>query len=122
MRNEIDTVMNSVGSESLYDQRSRLPVVRSTILEVLRMRPVAPMGVPHVVSDTGSIDGYSIPKGSQIFPNIWGMHNDPDIWKDPSVFNPDRFLSHTGVLDEEKAKLVIPFSIGKYIIPTVIIR
>lgn len=122
MRNEIDTVMNSVGSESLYDQRSRLPVVRSTILEVLRMRPVAPMGVPHVVSDTGSIDGYSIPKGSQIFSNIWGMHNDPDIWKDPSVFNPDRFLSHTGVLDEEKAKLVIPFSIGKYIIPTIIIR
>ncbi|XP_041465653.1 cytochrome P450 2U1-like isoform X1 [Lytechinus variegatus] len=112
MRNEIETIVNSGGTSSLYDQRSHLPVVMSTILEVLRMRPAAPMGVPHIVSEAGSIGGYSIPKGSQIFPNIWGMHNDLDIWEDPGVFNPNRFLDESGKLNEDKAKLVIPFSIG----------
>ena len=36
--------------------------------------------------------GYDIPKGYMVQPNIWAIHHDPKLWKDPETFNPDRFI------------------------------
>jgi cytochrome P450 len=60
-------------------------------------------------------DGYYIPKGSLIIPNIWLVHrpvtstestnvlkcgrfmlNDPQTYANPLEFNPERFLSKDG--------------------------
>ena len=43
-------------------------------------------------------------------PNLYAIHMDPTVWKDPTTFRPERFLGATGgVIDKDK---VIPFSIG----------
>lgn len=40
------------------------------------------------------VDGKFLPKGTTIILNVWGMHMDPQVWKDPERFNPDRYQDH----------------------------
>ena len=42
--------------------------------------------------------------------NIWAVHHDPSIWKDPEKFCPERFLDEQG--NFINSNYVIPFSIG----------
>jgi cytochrome P450 len=34
----------------------------------------------------------------QVFANVWYVHHDKEIWGDPWVFRPERFLSDNGDL------------------------
>ena len=41
--------------------------------------------------------------------NLWAIHHDPDSWKDPFCFRPERFLDEQGRLSVER---IMPFSAG----------
>ena len=56
--------------------------------------------------------GYNIPKQSFIIPNLYSVSLDPNYWKVPTKFNPDRFISDNGKLFKKDA--FTPFSLGKY--------
>ncbi|KAK8756861.1 hypothetical protein V5799_000435 [Amblyomma americanum] len=58
-----------------------------------------------------------IPKGTTVSPNVWAVHNDPTLWKEPSKFDPRRFLREDGSLIQPKPEYLIPFSIGKRMCP-----
>ncbi|GLJ29860.1 hypothetical protein SUGI_0590180 [Cryptomeria japonica] len=34
---------------------------------------------------------YIIPKDTQVLINVWSIQRNPQVWKDPSVFDPERF-------------------------------
>jgi 26-hydroxylase len=58
------------------------------------------------------LNGYTIPKGTQVIPLIHAVHMNPSLWKDPEVFNPDRFLN------KDKSQVIkpeyfIPFGVGR---------
>ncbi|XP_070228130.1 cytochrome P450 2U1 isoform X2 [Bos mutus] len=57
------------------------------------------------------LQGFTIPKGTIILPNLWSVHRDPAIWEKPNDFYPDRFLDDQGQLI--KKETFIPFGIGK---------
>ncbi|TKC49172.1 hypothetical protein EI555_000554, partial [Monodon monoceros] len=57
------------------------------------------------------LQGYTIPKGTIILPNLWSIHRDPAIWEKPNDFYPNRFLDDQGQLI--KKETFIPFGIGK---------
>ena len=67
---EIDRV---VGSDRLPNIRDRedLPYVNAIAKEVLRWHPVGPLGFPHLSTEEDVYEGYFIPKGSIVIPNIW---------------------------------------------------
>ena len=46
----------------------------------------------------------------QVFPNLWAVHNDPQLWKNPEKFIPERHLDING--NFVKSNYVIPFSLG----------
>ena len=71
-------------------------------------------GVPHVAADDTTIQGYTIPKDSLIFANIWAVHHDHALWNDPEVFRPERFLDESGVVLQPD--YYMPFSIGTFIL------
>ncbi|RYP52908.1 hypothetical protein DL768_002004 [Monosporascus sp. mg162] len=89
---EIDRV---VGSQRLpcFEDRGHLPYVEAVVSEALRWHPIAPMGLPHVTTRDDVFEGYLIPRGAMIIPNIWHFTHDPAVYKDPMSFNPDRFLA-----------------------------
>lgn len=47
----------------------QLPYTRAFISESMRMYPVAPVGIPHEMSDDEMIDGILYPKGATVFQN-----------------------------------------------------
>jgi cytochrome P450 len=51
--------------------------------------------VPHRATDEGILEGYRIPAGATLIPNVWWMARDPRTFQNPLEFNPDRFLGPT---------------------------
>ncbi|KAJ5994575.1 hypothetical protein N7451_010299 [Penicillium sp. IBT 35674x] len=94
-QSEIDRVIGTSQLPTLAD-RDRLPYVNAVVKEVFRWHPVVPMGIPHMSTADDMYDGYYIPKGSLLMPNIWGMMHDPTLYHDPLAFKPERFLDVDG--------------------------
>ncbi|KAI0016275.1 cytochrome P450 [Xylariomycetidae sp. FL0641] len=88
---EIDRVVGA-GRLPTFDDRADLPYVEAVHKEALRYHPISPMGLPHVSTEEDVCNGYLIPKGAVIVPNIWWYLHDPDIYPNPDVFDPSRHL------------------------------
>ncbi|EIN04046.1 cytochrome P450 [Punctularia strigosozonata HHB-11173 SS5] len=120
LHEEMDRV---VGSKRVpeYDDFDNLPYLQATIKEVHRYRPVAPLGLPHAALEDLTYDGYLIPRGSAIIVNMWGIYHNPDVYDDPEMFNPERYLkSEFGTkpdVDPSYFKHTMPFGFGRRICP-----
>ena len=64
----------------------------ATVSEVLRLRPPAPANQPRRLRRGIHIAGHDVPKGAFIFNSFYNMHRDPDVFPDPEIFDPSRFL------------------------------
>lgn len=80
---------NAAIDESMIPQ---LHYLQACVKETLRLHPPAPFLLPHRAVQTCQVMGYTIPKDTRIFVNIWAIGRDPTAWENPSTFNPDRFL------------------------------
>ncbi|XP_054809530.1 flavonoid 3'-monooxygenase CYP75B137-like [Prosopis cineraria] len=85
---------NIVGRENTVEESHihKLPCLLAVMKETLRLHPALPLLVPHCPSETTIIEGYTVPKGSRVFVNVWAIHRDPLIWNNPLQFDPIRFL------------------------------
>ncbi|NXU15195.1 CP21A hydroxylase, partial [Pardalotus punctatus] len=66
----------------------RLPLLQATISETLRLRPPAPLGLPHCALRHTSLGGLPVVAGTVLVPNLLAAQQDPDIWQHPEVFLP----------------------------------
>lgn len=110
LQDDIDNVIGRKRPPVLTD-KIKLPFLEATILEGLRIAPVAPLSVPHAVHDNVVFRGFTIPKETTVLVNLHSVLKDPTVWDDPDCFRPERFLNDEGkvsVPDE-----FIPFSIGR---------
>ncbi|KAJ7259558.1 cytochrome P450 [Mycena haematopus] len=96
---EIDAV---VGTHRLpeFEDRPSLPFVEAIYREVMRWKPVLPLGVAHASTADDIYSGYFIPKGATMISNIWAMTRDESIYPEPERFNPDRFFTPDGKLND----------------------
>jgi cytochrome P450 len=63
----------------------------AVIKETLRLRPVLPIVLRRLTAPL-EIAGYELPAGVSVAPCIHLMHRRPDIYPEPHVFRPERFL------------------------------
>jgi len=118
IQREID---NNVGQRTpTLDDRKNFHYTEATLLEVLRYMRFFPLGLPHFCTEEIEVGGYRIPKDSMIFANQWESGRDPNTWKNPEKFSPERFLDENGHLlpaDHPIRKNLLPFGVGKRICP-----
>lgn len=112
-RTEIDI---QVGNGRLIDESdiTDLPYLRCIINETLRMYPAAPLLAPRESSEDCTVGGFSIPRGTMLLVNMWGIQNDPKIWVEPGKFMPERFEGVEGSRDGFK---FVPFGSGRRACP-----
>ncbi|KAG1879755.1 cytochrome P450 [Suillus subluteus] len=111
---EIDAVVGPDRLPSFAD-RDYLPYTEALVKEVLRWNVIALISA-HCVTNDDIHDGYYIPKGSLIMPNIWFMLNDPQAYANPSQLNPERFLAKDGKEPETEPRTIC-FGFGRRICP-----
>ncbi|KAF5382852.1 hypothetical protein D9757_007327 [Collybiopsis confluens] len=108
---ELDKVLGPGDLPTFSDEPS-LPYITAIVREVLRYNPITPLAFPHQLVQDDIYEGYFLPKGSIIMPNVWLValapalflearsitHNEKD-YPEPDLFNPSRFLDSEGKLD-----------------------
>ncbi|HET7454473.1 MAG TPA: cytochrome P450 [Solirubrobacterales bacterium] len=65
--------------------------LRATISESLRLRPVIPLAGRRLAKEL-SVDGMTLPAGTDVTPAIWLTHTRADLYPEPFAFKPERFL------------------------------
>nr|ANS06312.1 cytochrome P450 [Agasicles hygrophila] len=107
---EIISVLGESDRNPTYNDLCEMKFMERCIKECLRLYPSVPI-IGRVIGETFvSHSGYTIPKGTQVFIYIYDMHRNPNIWKNPEKFDPDRFLPENTV--NRNPFTFLPFSAG----------
>ncbi|XP_014734710.1 PREDICTED: cytochrome P450 1A4-like isoform X2 [Sturnus vulgaris] len=110
---ELDRVIGRERRPRLSD-RGMLPYTESFILEMFRHSSFVPFTIPHSTTKATVLNGYYIPKDTCVFINQWQVNHDEKLWKDPSAFRPERFLTPTGTeVSKTESEKVLSFGLGK---------
>ncbi|KAH6918908.1 O-methylsterigmatocystin oxidoreductase [Coprinopsis sp. MPI-PUGE-AT-0042] len=94
----------AIGTERLptVSDLPQLPYVQALVKEVSRWFSVTPMGIPHILSQDDTYEGYFIPKGTLVMGNSWAIMHDPNVFEDPLEFKPERYLMRDPITQQAK--------------------
>ena len=108
VREEVNSVLS--GREHLtYDDLKELKYTQCCIKEALRL--YTPGGTIFRQLDHDlEIDGQWFPKGMHFYISIESIHNNPDVWPDPEIYDPMRF--HPSHAESRDPHAYLPFSAG----------
>ena len=75
-------------------------------------------GVAHSNTEDDEYEGYFIPKGTIMIPNVWAMHRDREMFgEDVESFRPERYIDSNGCLisgfSESKEEGHFTFGFGR---------
>lgn len=95
------------------DILKHLPYTRAVLHEVLRQFPIVPYLERLATESCELVPGLHIPAGTVVLMWFRAVANDPTYWKDPTKFDPLRFLRGSGATPEKHHPFAYnPFSAG----------
>ncbi|XP_076952143.1 desmethyl-deoxy-podophyllotoxin synthase-like [Bidens hawaiensis] len=94
----------------------KLNYMKMVVKETLRFHPPVPLLLPRESMEKCTISGYEIPSQTRVLINYWAIARDPSSWKDPNVFNPERFQDETKDYRGHDFEY-IPFGAGRRVCP-----
>ncbi|XP_055947389.1 cytochrome P450 2J1-like [Argiope bruennichi] len=110
VQEEMDSVIGRERLPSMLD-KPKLPYLEAFIQELFRIAQAFYNTTHYSNFEETTIRGYRIPKRSIIVGNLWSINNDPEIYPNPSKFDPTRFLERNG--EKLNSDGPYPFSMGK---------
>ena len=113
-RLEIDAV---VGKSRIVEESDikNLPYLQAIVKETLRLHPPVPLNLRES-STSEVVCGYNIPPKTRLFINIWAVGRDPNQWKNPLEFMPERFIDENGRSEFDvrgQSYNLLPFGSGR---------
>ncbi|KZP19044.1 cytochrome P450 [Athelia psychrophila] len=113
---ELDSVLGPDRLPTFGDMPA-LPYLSAVMKECHRWEVVLPLAIPHMLTADDEYRGWFLPSGTLVIPNSWAILNDPTVYPDPSVFNPERFLKDGKIdLDVQDPELAV-YGYGRRICP-----
>lgn len=118
-----------------FEDLQGLPLLSAFVKEALRLTPAGASGVGHTFAGEGPQSIYlgrsekseskrlDVPSGATVLANIYGLHHDSAMFRDPWHFNPKRWLpSGKSAADHQQTTLdhtyaCFAFGFGKRICP-----
>ncbi|KAK6331178.1 hypothetical protein TWF696_003245 [Orbilia brochopaga] len=89
----------------------RLPYLTAVLKESLRISPGLPGRLPRVTPRGGTVCGTThIPECTAVSMSIYLMHQNPSVYPNPKVFEPERWIETPN--DPLREKYLVPFSKG----------
>ncbi|KAK7461271.1 hypothetical protein VKT23_008447 [Stygiomarasmius scandens] len=91
---EIDRVVGTSRMPTV-NNKENLKYVDAVIKEVMRWHPVLPLSIARRTAEADVYEGYFIPEGTIVIPNVWAVSLEPNSKYPPDQFIPGRFLDDT---------------------------
>ena len=79
-----------------HDHVERLVFTRQVIQEAMRLYPSLPL-MSRMCAEDVEAGGVAVEKGTFVFIPIYAIHRHRRLWRDPDVFDPDRFTPEASV-------------------------
>ncbi|KAK4732892.1 hypothetical protein R3W88_025880 [Solanum pinnatisectum] len=107
-------IREMIGEKSIVneDKVQNLPYFKAVIKETFRLYPPVPLLVARETMQNSILDGYEIKPKTIVYVNAWAIGRDPEIWKNPEEFIPERFLNNDIDFKGQDFEL-IPFGAGR---------
>nr|ANY58168.1 putative CYP719 [synthetic construct] len=108
---------NCAGENGLIkvEDINKLPYLQAVLKETMRMKPIAPLAIPHKAVRETSLAGNKVEPGTRVMVNLYAIHHNPKVWIDPHKFKPERFLQgeeNGGGNLKLMEQSLLPFSAG----------
>ena len=110
VRSEADALFANGDPDSSDFRPSAFDVTHRYLMETLRMYPIVPMSMRHVMNSC-VVEGYELPVGSRIFIATTAAHYMDDVFPDPFTFDIDRYKSPR---DEHLSPGYAPYGLGTH--------
>ncbi|TCD69790.1 hypothetical protein EIP91_006327 [Steccherinum ochraceum] len=111
---EIDAV---VGRDRVpnFEDLKLLPLAAAFAAEAHRWRPIIPLSLQHRATKDIVWNEYVIPAGASVSGIAWSIMRDPDVFPDPDVFKPSRWVAPNGRLRDDLKHF--DFGFGRRVCP-----
>ncbi|EEC17407.1 cytochrome P450, putative, partial [Ixodes scapularis] len=110
VQEELDMVLGEHKTEDISTENLKdLKYLECVVKESQRLCPSVPV-IGRTVTKPFTLGNYVLPEGTSVEIFIYGLHRDPEVFPDPEVFDPDRFLLENCASRHPFA--FIPFSAG----------
>uniref|UniRef100_A0A8C2MRK0 Cytochrome P450 n=1 Tax=Cricetulus griseus TaxID=10029 RepID=A0A8C2MRK0_CRIGR len=110
VQQEIDAIIGQRRSPEMADQ-AHMPFTNAAIHEVQHFGNVSPLNLLSITSRDIEVQGFLIPKGTTLIPNLSSVLKDETVWEKPLHFHPEHFLDAQGRFVKHEA--FMPFSAGR---------
>lgn len=108
---EVDSLFPDPNEQITPEKINQLDLLPRIFKEVERISPSFGVVMRYALEDTEVLDGIDVKKGTLFYLPLYAIHNNSKYWKNPSKFDPDRFLP------EAEAQITpgsyLPFGLGK---------
>ncbi|GBB99454.1 hypothetical protein RclHR1_03530001 [Rhizophagus clarus] len=114
MRDEVLKVYGTLENPNLtFESYEKLKYIEAVIYESIRVFPTLSFMARAAVEDV-EFDGYIIKADTTVYTNLKILSNNPKYFKNPEIFNPDRFLNDKESMEKFS---FLPFGYGARMCP-----
>lgn len=121
MKTAQDEVRRVIGSKIKVEESdlAQLQFLKLVLKETFRLHPPVPLLLPRETIRHCMINGYDILPKTLVFVNAAAIGRDPECWKNPDEFMPERFVDSEVDYKGQHFEL-IPFGAGRRICPGIL--